>query len=220
MKKAIFFDLDGTLWNALSQITISWNLTMEKYHYAYRFNLETVKSIMGLTPEETCRLLFNDKNLKDGLEIFHLLVKEEINYLSKHPGIIYENEDNVLSVLSAKYDLYVVSNSDKGYIENYLSTCNKEKYFKGHICAGDLGLAKWQNILYLKKKEKIDEVIYVGDTLKDKIESEKAHVKFIHAAYGFGNINDDSLKINNLNELIFKVEEAFAENVQKKQLKC
>lgn len=209
MKKAIFFDLDGTLWDALNQITISWNLTMEKFHYPYRFSLEDVKSIMGLTPEETCQLLFKDKSLKEGLDIFHLLVKEEINYLSKHPGIIYENEDQVLSVLSAKYDLYVVSNSDKGYIENYLSTCNKEKYFKGHICAGDLGLPKWKNILYVKKKEKIDGVIYVGDTLKDKIESEKAHVKFIHAAYGFGKIDDDQVKINNLRELILKAEEVF-----------
>jgi len=216
MKKAIFFDLYGTLWDALSQITTSWNLTMKKYHYPYRFDLETVKSIMGLTPEETCQLLFKDKDLKEGLDIFHLLVKEEINYLSKHPGTIYENEDKVLSALSAKYDLYVVSNSDKGYIENYLSTCNKEKYFNGHICAGDLGLAKWQNILYLKEKEQIDEVIYVGDTLKDKIESEKADVKFIHAAYGFGKINNDTIKINNLTELILKVEEVFVENAQKK----
>lgn len=209
MKKAIFFDLDGTLWDALNQIKISWNLTMEKFHYPYRFSLEDVKSIMGLTPEETCQLLFKDKSLKEGLDIFHLLVKEEINYLSKHPGIIYENEDQVLSVLSAKYDLYVVSNSDKGYIENYLSTCNKEKYFKGHICAGDLGLPKWKNILYVKKKEKIDGVIYVGDTLKDKIESERAHVKFIHASYGFGKIDDDQVKINNLRELILKAEEVF-----------
>lgn len=209
MKKAIFFDLDGTLWDALNQITISWNLTMEKFHYPYRFSLEDVKSIMGLTPEETCQLLFKDKSLKEGLDIFHLLVKEEINYLSKHPGIIYENEDQVLSVLNAKYDLYVISNSDKGYIENYLSTCNKEKYFKGHICASDLGLPKWKNILYVKKKEKIDEVIYVGDTLKDKIESERAHVKFIHAAYGFGKIDDDQVKINNLRELILKAEEVF-----------
>ena len=207
MKKAIF--LDGTLWDALNQITISWNLTMEKFHYPYRFSLEDVKSIMGLTPEETCQLLFKDKSLKEGLDIFHLLVKEEINYLSKHPGTIYENEDQVLSVLSAKYDLYVISNSDKGYIENYLSTCNKEKYFKGHICADDLGLPKWKNILYVKKKEKIDEVIYVGDTLKDKIESERAHVKFIHAAYGFGKIDDDQVKINNLRELILKAEEVF-----------
>ena len=51
----------------------------------------------------------------------------------------------------------------------------------------------------------------MGDTLKDKTESEKAHVKFIHAAYGFGKINDDSVKINNLNELILKVEEVFDE---------
>lgn len=209
MKKAIFFDLDGTLWDALNQITISWNLTMEKFHYPYRFSLEDVKAIMGLTPEETCQLLFKDKSLKEGLDIFHLLVKEEINYLSKHPGTIYENEDQVLSVLSAKYDLYVISNSDKGYIENYLSTCNKEKYFKGHICAGDLGLPKWKNILYVKKKEKIDEVIYVGDTLKDYIECQKAGVHFIHASYGFGKIDDQVDRINSLDELIPLINKIF-----------
>ena len=84
-----------------------------------------------------------------------------------------------------------------------------EKYFKGHLCAGDTKLAKWQNIQKLKKDEGIDEVIYVGDTLKDKNESMKAGVKFIHAAYGFGKIEDDPYKIEALVELPSLVEKLF-----------
>lgn len=209
MKKAIFFDLDGTLWDALLQITDSWNMTMIKNNYRYRFDVQIIKSYMGLTPEETCKLAFNDISLKEGLKIFKFLVEDEIVFLSKNPGKTYDYEDEVLENLSKKYDLFVVSNSDKGYVENYLSTCNKTKYFKGHICAGDTGLAKWQNIILLKEKEHIDKVIYVGDTLKDKNESEKANATFIHAKYGFGKIDDDCHEINGLQELPKLVEQIF-----------
>ena len=38
----------------------------------------------------------------------------------------------------------------------------------------------------MKKKENLDEVVYVGDTLKDFVESEKASVVFIHDTYKTG----------------------------------
>ena len=47
----------------------------------------------------------------------------------------------------------------------------------------------------------MEKVIYVGDTNKDKIESLKANAMFIHAAYGFGIIENDEYKINSLDEL-------------------
>lgn len=212
MKKSIFFDLDGTLWDAINQIKDSWNQTMERMNQPFNFSLEKIKSTMGLTPLETLPITFPGVDEDEAMKLFQECVKDEIKFLNKKPGTLYPNEEEVLASLSRKYPLYVVSNSDIGYVENYLSSCHMEKYFKGHICAGDTKMAKWQNILYLKKKENIDDVIYVGDTLKDKLESEKANVKFIHANYGFGLIENDEFKIDNLLELPNLVDKMFNNN--------
>jgi phosphoglycolate phosphatase len=201
MTTAIFFDLDGTLWDALDELTQSWNEAMIKNNYPYRFTKELMQSFMGLTPLETIPKAFPNTTVEEGLKLFKIVLDAEIKYLKNHPGTLYPNEIQVLDTLSKKYPLYVVSNSDKGYVENYLSACKTEKYFKGHICAGDTGLAKWENILYLQKLNNIDDVIYIGDTLKDYIETTKAHATFIHAAYGFGKIEDNIYKINSLDEL-------------------
>ena len=209
MKQSIFFDLDGTLWDAIHQIHQSWNETMIKLNEPYRFTLSMIKSTMGLTPIETLPITFPGCDEEKAMELFTQCVKGEIEFLAKKPGILYPNEESVLSSLSRDFPLYIVSNSDKGYIENYLSACKMEKYFKGHLCAGDTKKDKWQNILILKEQENIDEVIYVGDTMKDKLESERAGVTFIHAAYGFGIIENDSCKINSLSELPTKVKSIF-----------
>lgn len=209
MKKSIFFDLDGTLWDAIKQIKDSWNQTMERMNRPFNFSLEKIKSTMGLTPLETLPITFPGVDEDEAMKLFQECVKDEIKFLNKKPGTLYPNEEEVLASLSRKYPLYVVSNSDIGYVENYLSSCHMEKYFEGHICAGDTKMAKWQNILYLKKKENIDDVIYVGDTLKDKLECEKANVKFIHANYGFGLIENDEFKIDNLLELPNLVDKMF-----------
>ena len=159
-KKAILFDLDGTLWDALDTITEAWNKAMK------------------------------DNNL---------------NYSLK----LYEDEEEVLKVLQKDFPLFIVSNSDKGYIEDYIEAYKFNKYFTDHVCAGDTNLEKWQNILYIKNKYNLKDIIYVGDTLKDQNESNKAGVKFIHAAYGFGEIKEEVNKINSLKELPDLVKKVF-----------
>ena len=202
MKKAIFFDLDGTLWNALTELTESWNFAMEENNLHYRFDFNTMQSYMGLTPLETVKLAFKDVDEKTGLKYFKICFNSEIKYLSKKPGKLYPHEEEVLKKLSQYYDLYVVSNADVGYIDNYMNACNMKKYYKGFLCAGDTNLDKSENIRYLMKKENIDRVIYVGDTKKDMEQSLKAGVDFIHASYGFGKIENPPYKINSLDELI------------------
>lgn len=209
MEKALFFDLDGTLWDALVPLTDSWNDAMESNGEKYRFTVDIMKSYMGLTPLETVVLAFPDVDEVEGMRLFKLCLDAEIKYLAKNPGILYPHEEEVISELSKKYPLYIVSNADKGYIENYLEACHMDKYFKGHINQGDTGLAKWENIKYLQEKEGIREIIYIGDTIKDKNESMKAGVKFVHAAYGFGTIEPDPFKINSLLELPSEVEKVF-----------
>jgi phosphoglycolate phosphatase len=201
MDKSIFFDLDGTLWDALLPLTQTMNQTMIAAGKPYRFTPDTVRPFMGLTPEETVPVAFPGMEFSEGLALFKKSLADEVKYLSVHPGKLYPHEEEVLQILSKRYPLYVVSNSDKGYVENYLRSCQMEKYFAGHICAGDTGFPKWKNIVYLREKEKISQVIYIGDTLKDRIESEKAGVLFIHAAYGFGAIPDEPHAIASLAEL-------------------
>lgn len=201
--------MDGTLWDAIAQIHQSWNETMVRMKEPYRFSLEMIHSTMGLTPLETLPITFPGAQEDKAMALFQQCVRDEIKFLKNKPGKLYPKEEEVLKKLSGKYPLYVVSNSDVGYIENYLSACHMEKYFQGHVCAGDTKLDKWQNIQFLMNKENIDEVIYVGDTLKDKKESEKAGVKFIHAAYGFGKIEDDPYKIDSLDELPSIIEKLF-----------
>ena len=208
-KKAILFDLDGTLRNALDTITEAWNKAMKEHNLKYSFSLETMKSFMGLTPKETAPLAFKDVDLNKGLEYFVLCLNEEIKYLRVHPGKLYENEEEVLKELSKHYPLFIVSNSDKGYIEDYLNAYDFNKYFKDHVCAGDTDLEKWQNILYIKNKYQLEEIIYVGDTKKDLNESIKAGVKFIHASYGFGEIEEEVLKISKLRELPDLIKKVF-----------
>ena len=211
MKKAIFFDLDGTLWDALDSLTKSWNETCKNNNLPYFFSYKLMKSFMGLTPKETIELVFNDVDYKKGEEYFKLCLNDEIVYLEKNPGKLYLNEEEILKKLAKKYPLFIVSNSDQGYIEDFLKAYDFNKYFVDHLCYGDLKLEKYQNILYLKNKYQIDEVIYVGDTLKDYKESSKAGVKFIHAAYGFGKIDDKVHAINSLNELEKEITKVFNE---------
>lgn len=208
-KKAILFDLDGTLWNALDTITEAWNKAMKEHNLKYSFSLETMKSFMGLTPKETAPLAFKDVDLNKGLEYFVLCLNEEIKFLRVHPGKLHEDEEEVLKELSKHYPLFIVSNSDKGYIEDYLNAYDFNKYFKDHVCAGDTDLEKWQNILYIKNKYQLEEIIYVGDTKKDLNESIKAGVKFIHASYGFGEIEEEVLKISKLRELPDLIKKVF-----------
>ncbi|MEG0034751.1 MAG: HAD family hydrolase [Bacilli bacterium] len=209
MKQALIFDLDGTLWDALLPITNSWNKAMKKNKKPYSFNVATIKTFMGLTPEETAVIAFPDVSLLEGMNLFALCLEEEIMDLATIPGTLYNFEREVLEKLSAKYDLFIVSNCDKGYIENYLNAHKMNKYFADHTCIGDTGLPKWKNIIFLKNKYHIDDIIYIGDTEKDKIESNKAGVKFIHATYGFGNVDNDKYYIDSLLDLPDKVEELF-----------
>lgn len=187
MKPSLIFDLDGTLWNAVDQITEAWSIVGKKYFgESFELSPSFVQGLMGKTMDEikmSLAPLGTDPDILSsfGDECFHY----ENIYLSSHPGTLFENEIKILSMLAADYDLYIVSNCQAGYIECFLPLC-PDGMFVDHMCWDDTRKEKQFTIRALMDRHNIDRAIYIGDTEKDEKASRAAGVAFIHAAYGFG----------------------------------
>ena len=137
--------------------------------------------------EEIGNILFPSVNEEKRNQIIDDFSEEEVNYLNEHGAILYEGIEETLEILSKKYDLYIVSNCQKEYVEAFLHAHHLEKYFKDIEMSGITGKDKGHNILLLMERNHIQEAIYIGDTQGDQEASRFAGIPFIFASYGFGN---------------------------------
>ncbi len=205
MKKAIIFDVDGTLWNAVSVITDSWNQTISRYpEVTTRLTYDVMESMMGKTMDEFAEL-FPELEIERAKEILECCCKEEIEYLKEHPGTLYEGMREVLAELSEKYSLYIVSNCQNGYIETLLQGCNLGHLFEDFECYGRTGKRKGRNIQILMERCDIEKAIYVGDTQMDSDAAMEASIPFIFAAYGMGEVDFCRFVANSPSEIPEKI---------------
>lgn len=202
-EKAIIFDLDGTLWDATKTIAEAWQIVGRKeLDPSFTVTQEKAKGFMGWSIYEISDLLAAKGRSVEEMRTFSQRCADfELELLEKEPGILYEGEEEVLSLLAKEYSLYVVSNCQNGYIETYLHSLSHPEVFKGHLCHGDTGQRKGITIQTLMKKHGICEAIYVGDTKKDEIETHFAGLPFVFASYGFGEAISPEGKISSLKEL-------------------
>lgn len=199
MIMSIIFDLDGTLWDTSSEVESVWNNVAIEYGIAIQ--KEQIKKIMGLTKDEIITYLFKD-NIKKGNEFITKCQEKENEYLRKNGGHIYKNTLETIKSLSLKYNLYIVSNCQSGYIEAFLNHYSIEKYFKDYECSGNTGLNKYENIKSVVERNNILKAIYVGDTIKDYESANKNKLRFIWTEYGFGKCDKYYKKIKDISELI------------------
>lgn len=191
MFDSILFDLDGTLWNAVPEVAKSWTLGLKQLGINRPpITAEELFPCMGLLlPDIVDRLVPGlDREGQDRV-IAHCC-KVENDYLARHGAALYPGEEEVLAALSKKYSLFVVSNCEKGYIEAYFAGTGMGKYFVGFESAGNTGLTKAENIALVVKRHGLKKPVYVGDTALDYASAQAAGVPFIHAAYGFGKVDN------------------------------
>ena len=107
MKKAMIFDLDGTLWDSTQSAPFIWKRVLDKHHLDISITQEKVASLMGKTMEEIGNILFPSINEEKRNQIIDDFSEEEVNYLNEHGAILYEGIEETLEILSKKYDLYI-----------------------------------------------------------------------------------------------------------------
>ena len=188
-RDSIIFDVDGTLWDSTDVVARAWTQYLrEKEHMEIEITSQKLMTLFGQLLPDIAKALFPDLSEEEQLRVIDACCQAEHEALLKECAPLYEDLEQTLQKLSAEYPLFIVSNCQAGYIEVFLQATGFSKYFKGHLCPGDTGMAKAENITRIVDDYHLNSPVYVGDTMGDYEACRKAGVPFIFASYGFGNV--------------------------------
>lgn len=200
--EAIIFDMDGTLWDSAENVAASWTEVIKKQpDIDKRITTEDIKGVMGMPMDAIAKKLFSNLSTDRQQELMDECGIYENVYLRTHGGVLYEGLEETLRQLKEKYRLFIVSNCQSGYIEAFLYHYQFEKYFTDTLCWGQTKVSKGESIKILMDRNKINRAVYVGDIQGDCDSSRYAGIGFIHAAYGFGQVEEPDAVINHIAEL-------------------
>ena len=204
MKTGLIFDIDGTLWDATDSIAVSYNKTAERVCGLHtEISGADLRALFGREMHEIGEHLFPQLSVQAAHDLIDRCTVDENIFLREIKPEAYPGVCDTLESLSKHFPLYIVSNCAAGYPEAFMASTGSEKYFSGHLCPDDTGCGKAENIRILMEREHLDNAVYIGDLNLDMQAAQKAGADFIHAAYGFGKIEEPVRKIDAISELLF-----------------
>ncbi len=212
MKPGIIFDMDGTLWDSSEGVAISWTEIVNKEYDKERvITAEDIQGVMGRTMDKIADALFAELSKEERMSLLRKCCDYENEYLKEHGGILFPQLEETFKALRENYDLFIVSNCQAGYIEAFLDHYGFWHYFKDIECYGNNDLPKSENIKKVVERNRLEKAVYVGDIQGDYDATMAAGLPFIHAAYGFGTIAQETAKVDSFAELVKVVPEVLGE---------
>ena len=183
---SIIFDVDGTLWDSTEIVAEAWsNYLTNTEHMDTDVSSRRLMGLFGQLLPDIAKALFPELPESEQLRIIDGCCQAE------HEALLRK-----CAPLSHRFPLFIVSNCQAGYIEVFLKATGFGHYFKGHLCPGDTGMVKADNIMKIRDDFNLKDPVYVGDTLGDFNACHKARVPFIFAEYGFGAVEDPDYRIS------------------------
>ncbi len=195
MKKYLIFDVDGTLWDSTPIVARGWNraiseaegcdvvITPERLRREFGQPMDVIADHLfgGITDQE------RRQRLLDQCCLYEQKLLEENQTDISYPGM-----RDGMEKLAEEYRLYIVSNCQCGYIELVMEKNHMTHLIRDFECFGNTGTCKGETIRTLMARNEIprEEAVYIGDTKGDQEAAKLAGISFIHAAYGFGQVED------------------------------
>lgn len=187
---SLIFDMDGTLWDTVAEVTASWKETIARSGLPLPPQIDSLSQYFGMTEDEIAHELFPQLTFEESSALLRRCNTEECDYIYRHGTTIYPGLIDTLEKLSKHFRLFIVSNCVDGYIETFFKTFDTAKYFEDYEFFGRTGMKKAQNIHLICERNGLKAPVYVGDTVWDAEACEEAGVPFIYAAYGLGELTD------------------------------
>jgi phosphoglycolate phosphatase len=187
---AVLFDLDGTLWDATPVMVEVWAELLARRSDIVRppVTAREIRSNMGLLIDHIGRRMFPSLTEEDRAAVMEEFNTLDTERLARRGGALFPGMEETLAALAARYKLFIVSNCQDGYIEGFYSGNGLRRFFSGEECAGRTGLPKGENIKLVVERYGLKNPVYIGDTAMDCAAADEAAVPFLHAAYGFGQV--------------------------------
>ena len=193
MFDGLIFDLDGTLWDSVDAICLSWNKVLGQYDPALAGTVtrEKVTGCMGLLLPDILKRLLPHLPEEEGGPLLRRLMEEENAWVAVHGGTLYPKVPETVELLARTYPLFIVSNCQEGYIEAFFQAHGLGRFFRDFENPGRTGQAKAHNIGLVVGRNGLKRPLYIGDTQGDYNAAAAAGVPFLHAAYGFGHVDHE-----------------------------
>lgn len=209
--EAILFDLDGTMWDALEAIRLTWNQVVANHPECRKgpISAEELAGCLGLPMTEIAERLFPGTAPAQQEALMDECCELENAYLRRHGAILYPDLEETLLALKKEYKLFVVSNCQRGYIESFIEAHRLSACFDDIECWGNNQLPKGENNKLIMKRNHVTKAVYVGDTAGDEESARIAGIPFIFAAYGFGKAVSPDYTIRKFSELPRLMAEVF-----------
>lgn len=202
MYDGIILDIDGTIWDSTEVVKDAWNRALYELGYHKNVTARDLRGLFGLPMDEIFRAIIPDATDEE-IGVFEpLCSKYEFEYLDREGGNVYQGMKDTIEKLSRSHKVAIVSNCQSGYIELVMRKTGIEPYIIDHVCPGDTGMLKAENIRLVADRNGMKTPVYVGDIEKDEIASRSAGVGFIHAAFGFGSATSPDHVINKFADLL------------------
>ena len=200
----IILDIDGTLWNTTGVVSGAWNKAIEDLGYpAPKTEPELLKKEFGKPMNVIADDLWPALTQEQKDLLMQKCCEREQEALKENQeDIAYPTVRETIKKLSDRFDLYIVSNCQSGYIELTMRKNSIENFIRDHECYGDTKKGKADNLRSLVERNHIKAPVYVGDTQGDADACREAGVKFIFASYGFGSVQDCAARIDRFDQLL------------------
>ncbi len=209
-KKAILFDMDGTLWDSVDNIVDSWNLALRQIgETGVVVTRERIIGLMGKTMDSFAKALLPHYGQEHGMEVMHILEEVENDYLRQHGAVLLGDVgDTFRRLRNLGFGIGIISNCQAGYIEAFLEYYHLEDLVDDIECYGNTLQGKADNLKLLIRRNDLEQYWYLGDTQGDYDACREAGVPFVWASYGFGKVSADVPRVDVLEEIVPWAQEA------------